>query len=41
MPQEATEPVEGTLADELEDRVDEARNGEVADAEDVKEAFLS
>jgi len=32
---------EETLADELEERVDEARDGEVADADDVKEAFLS
>ncbi|MFC7216189.1 hypothetical protein ACFQO4_19180 [Saliphagus sp. GCM10025334] len=32
---------EGTLADELEDRIDGAINGDVAKADDIKDAFLS
>lgn len=36
-----TNDEEDTLADELEERVDEALEGEVADAESVKDAFLS
>lgn len=38
---QATDDIDGTLADELEDRVDEALNGDVADADDVEDAFLS
>jgi len=30
-----------TLADELEERIEGMHEGEIADAEDVKDAFLS
>lgn len=35
------EEEEKTLADELTERVEKAREGEFADAEDVKDAFRS
>lgn len=36
-----TDDDEETLADEIENRVDEARTGDVADADDIEDAFLS